>query len=150
MKVKDIIIEKLKELKADGLVNPEAECGCFIDDLCPCDSYCLDCEPGIKKQEGDEIFLYPLRFEKTKNKGVVKRICSLLRKYLHIKYDVYYRDYENQWVIYLNFEGCDVDFNYTYPHRYKVLSIVFGVTYFLIDVIKYILLNCLKLANEKE
>jgi len=61
MKVKEIIIEKLKQLGADGLVNSEAECGCDIDDLCPCDSYCLDCEPAIKKNINGEFIFIPLK-----------------------------------------------------------------------------------------
>lgn len=48
MDVKDIIIEKLKALGADGLGCDE--CGCGLEDIapCSCDSV-LSCEPAIKK-----------------------------------------------------------------------------------------------------
>ena len=45
-----VIIDYLKEIGADGLCNPEAECACGIDNLAPCD--CIDlqnCVPARKK-----------------------------------------------------------------------------------------------------
>lgn len=43
---KEIIIEKLKELGADGLCGED--CGCGLDDLFPCDNCqtALDCVPA--------------------------------------------------------------------------------------------------------
>jgi hypothetical protein len=49
MTVHEILISKLKELGADGLCNTETDCGCGIDDLCPCDVSLLDCVPAKKK-----------------------------------------------------------------------------------------------------
>jgi hypothetical protein len=34
--VKSILINRLKEIGADGLCNPGEECGCGMDDLAPC------------------------------------------------------------------------------------------------------------------
>lgn len=54
MKVKQIIIDYLKENKFDGL-HKCGECGCKIDDLIPCDADCSICEPGYLNH-GDEEF----------------------------------------------------------------------------------------------
>jgi len=48
MSCKEIITAKLKELGADGLCGEN--CGCPIDDLCPCSENCLDCVPAQKKK----------------------------------------------------------------------------------------------------
>ena len=32
----------------DGLVMPDAECGCLVDDLCPCGGDFANCEAGYK------------------------------------------------------------------------------------------------------
>ena len=46
----EVIVNYLKEIGADGLCNPEAECACDIDDLAPCDCIDLqDCVPARKK-----------------------------------------------------------------------------------------------------
>lgn len=45
--VEEIIIKYLKENKYDGLVYP-GECGCLIEDLCPCGTDFLECVPGHK------------------------------------------------------------------------------------------------------
>lgn len=47
MKVKEIIIEWLKNNGYDGLYDP-GECGCLIGDLFPCGGDCFDCLPGYK------------------------------------------------------------------------------------------------------
>jgi hypothetical protein len=49
MTVKEIVIDYLKSNGYDGLYSND--CGCVIDDLCPCSGYgSMDmCEPGIKK-----------------------------------------------------------------------------------------------------
>jgi hypothetical protein len=49
MTVREIVIEKLKALGAEGLCNDDLECGCEIEDLCPCDSRVpMGCGPGRK------------------------------------------------------------------------------------------------------
>lgn len=52
MTVKDILLKQMKECGADGLYNSNGECGCGIDDLVPCENWCLDCE--LAKKVGDE------------------------------------------------------------------------------------------------
>lgn len=37
MNLRDIIIKHIKESKADGLCNPDLECGCREGDTMPCD-----------------------------------------------------------------------------------------------------------------
>jgi len=63
MTVKEILIEKLKALGADGLCCEG--CGCGLDDLMPCVSNCDSCEPARKTiateetwctEIGDEIY----------------------------------------------------------------------------------------------
>ena len=46
MIVREIIEHYLKEHGYDGLVGDE--CGCFGDDICPCDDNTMDCVPGYK------------------------------------------------------------------------------------------------------
>jgi hypothetical protein len=75
MTCRDIIIEKLKDLKADGLINKESNCYCSISEIIECmnvcGSYQRDCIPGKtvdgKWQEVEEpnkishgfIIIYP-------------------------------------------------------------------------------------------
>lgn len=57
MNAKDLLIQALKNMGADGLVYPEIECGCGFDDFEPCDGCCLShCIPAKKK---DEMY-YPM------------------------------------------------------------------------------------------
>jgi len=49
--VKEIIIKGLKEIGCDGLAYDE--CGCGIDDLCPCSEIHHDCE-AAKLTKGNE------------------------------------------------------------------------------------------------
>ena len=44
----DITASYLKEHDYDGLVNGELECGCGLDDLAPCESNSMACEPAIE------------------------------------------------------------------------------------------------------
>ena len=47
--LQETIINYLKEIGADELYNPEADCACLIEDLAPCD--CIDlqnCIPAKK------------------------------------------------------------------------------------------------------
>lgn len=43
--VRDLLIQRLHAMGADGLATED--CGCGIDDLAPCGLDCLDCEPAI-------------------------------------------------------------------------------------------------------
>jgi len=44
-----IVKQWLTEHGYDGLVNPDAECGCSIDEICPwTDNHWGDCEPAYK------------------------------------------------------------------------------------------------------
>jgi len=52
MEVKQILKDYLKENGYDGLFYP-GECACKIDDLCPCQSNCMDCQPGYFKDKED-------------------------------------------------------------------------------------------------
>jgi hypothetical protein len=58
--VKDIVREKLIALGADGLCDPDSECGCPIDDICCCDSDCRGCVPARIVSDHDEIRFVPL------------------------------------------------------------------------------------------
>ena len=46
MNVKQIVEKYLRENGYDGLYTDE--CGCCLDDLMPCDEFCLDCIAGYK------------------------------------------------------------------------------------------------------
>lgn len=51
MTVREIVIEKLRALGADGLCNVQTECGCGgcdLDDVAPCDHFDFECEPARK------------------------------------------------------------------------------------------------------
>lgn len=52
MNCKEIIEKYLKDNGYDGLIEKEEGCGCGLDNLIPCDSYCLYCEPGYKVEGG--------------------------------------------------------------------------------------------------
>jgi len=53
MTVKEIIKAYLDEHGYDGLCNPDQECGCRKDDLCPFENVELDCQPGHKRRGDD-------------------------------------------------------------------------------------------------
>lgn len=44
MSVREMLIAKLDELNADGLVNPFGGCGCGKGDLAPCEHLSLECK----------------------------------------------------------------------------------------------------------
>jgi hypothetical protein len=44
--VRTILADWLREHGYDGLVFPKTSCWCYADDLAPCISDCLDCQPG--------------------------------------------------------------------------------------------------------
>lgn len=41
--VAEMLEATLKQMGADGLCNPDLECGCVIGDLMPCSSCCGEC-----------------------------------------------------------------------------------------------------------
>jgi len=57
--VLDIITNYLKENGYDGLYYGQ-ECGCELDDLCPCEEVDLNCQPGykVKALESSEYAFY--------------------------------------------------------------------------------------------
>lgn len=61
MNARNLLIEKLKEIGADGLYNGgygEDACGCGLDDLVPCDCLNLgECQPAKKREDG---MFYPI------------------------------------------------------------------------------------------
>ena len=58
MTVADMIRAALAEIGADGLCNPDHECGCGIDDLAPCEclnlSECVAAKWTIPKEDDVE------------------------------------------------------------------------------------------------
>jgi hypothetical protein len=61
LNAKDMLIQKLKEIGADGLWNGEIDeiCGCGIDDLAPCDNCNIwQCE-AAKLNHEDKLY-YPM------------------------------------------------------------------------------------------
>jgi len=53
MTARQIIHQFLKSNLFDGLYNADDQCGCRIDDLAPCNEFCLNCEPGYIKFSTD-------------------------------------------------------------------------------------------------
>jgi hypothetical protein len=49
MTVRDILVKWLTANGYDGLYDEDGECACAVDDLCPCDSEVLWCQPGYKR-----------------------------------------------------------------------------------------------------
>lgn len=48
----------------DGLVLPDAECGCRIEALCPCEGQTAQCRPaflGVDPRSPDEWAMYPTK-----------------------------------------------------------------------------------------
>lgn len=56
MTVKEIVAEYLKSKKYDGLVLPDAECGCSLDDFIPCGEISDECQAGYKHKD-NRIYL---------------------------------------------------------------------------------------------
>jgi len=62
MNVKEIVKKYLIDGGYNGLFNADTECGCLLDDLCPCDGEIVDCEPGHRLPGNDEYdFLVGLK-----------------------------------------------------------------------------------------
>lgn len=52
--VKEMVHYYLSVNKYDGLYNPFLDCGCFIDDLLPCDNYgCESCAGGYRNKDDE-------------------------------------------------------------------------------------------------
>lgn len=51
MKTQEILKAWLKENNYDGLVNPDLECGCTLNDFIPCSEPGEDCEAGINRPD---------------------------------------------------------------------------------------------------
>lgn len=70
--VRQLLVMALDSLGADGLVNPDAECGCGLEDLNPCEWLNLDkCEaarrvdpPEWALEEGYTDWYVPLEAER--------------------------------------------------------------------------------------
>jgi hypothetical protein len=54
MTVIDILKRFLRRGGYDGLCHPDTECGCWLDDLVPCDGPIDWCQPGITKTRSPE------------------------------------------------------------------------------------------------
>jgi hypothetical protein len=52
MTIKEIIVEKLKAIGADGLCN--CDCGCTLDNLFPCGDVYSECMPAVRGKCGPE------------------------------------------------------------------------------------------------
>ena len=48
MTVIEIVAEFLRTHGYDGLCNPDAECGCGLDDFVPCGAVIVDCLPAYR------------------------------------------------------------------------------------------------------
>lgn len=66
MNVRKILEQHLDRHGFDGLWNSNIECGCLLDDLCPCDNIDLDCEPGYKIPSDNPEFDWLITSEKPK------------------------------------------------------------------------------------
>jgi len=65
-RIYEFIVEQLKAVGADGLVNPRLGCGCPLDDLFPCDGPDYDCVLGRFARE-DELTPEEKRWMKEEN-----------------------------------------------------------------------------------
>jgi len=70
--LQETIINYLKEIGADELCNPEADCACLIEDLAPCD--CIDLQNCI------------LAKKKFCANSPERNNCSLIKEYKNITY----------------------------------------------------------------
>jgi len=57
--VRDIVRHYLTDRGHDGMCNPDAECGCGIDDLMPCDCNPFGCQPARRtvNEYGEETYV---------------------------------------------------------------------------------------------
>jgi hypothetical protein len=63
MNVLDIIRKAIDDAGADGLCDPEMECGCTKDDLAPCGSIGHECVLARKRKDLGSIFLPEYGYE---------------------------------------------------------------------------------------
>jgi len=62
--VKKIVRDYLIANNYDGLVDSDGGCGCWLDDLFPCDLPCQTCRPGYKGPDPEHEapwLIYPTR-----------------------------------------------------------------------------------------
>lgn len=67
MTVREILVEWLKKHGYDGLYFQGVdfiECGCHVDDLILCDSYCCNCIPGVKTDRHAPELISPRKEKK--------------------------------------------------------------------------------------
>ncbi len=64
--VKEIIKKYLQEKRFEGLVDPNGECGCPLDDICPCGNDFSNCEPAKWRKCSD---CDPLDFADCESEG---------------------------------------------------------------------------------
>lgn len=57
--VDDIVLEGIDKYGADGLVNPDMECGCSKDDLAPCGYPEGGCYLARKEKAPEDSDFYP-------------------------------------------------------------------------------------------
>ena len=62
MNVKEMLQKALREMGANGLCDPDEECGCALDDLAPCECLNLcECQAAKKmmsEPDSHEMFAY--------------------------------------------------------------------------------------------
>lgn len=70
---KEVLIKYLKRNGYDGLCNPEAKCGCSLNNLVACSSSCEECRPGYGNYHKGEFIVSINKPRKPINKTSGKR-----------------------------------------------------------------------------
>ena len=87
MTVGEIVKQWLEEHGSDGLCDPDAECGCGIDDLNPCGGLCDDCIPA-RRVEGEVGKMYvPIKDDQlgpTRQERVERRLRGALNEIVRL------------------------------------------------------------------
>lgn len=52
--VNDILVKYLEKNDFDGLVSPDKDCGCTLDDFNCCGESCIECMPAYKVKPSKE------------------------------------------------------------------------------------------------
>lgn len=71
--VKEIVKEYLEANGHDGLFNPDAECGCYLDNLVPCACINEECMSGYAVRLDGQKIITPHKPRKAINKTRKKR-----------------------------------------------------------------------------
>jgi len=72
----DILKQWLKDHGHDGLIGPEGECGCGLDDLIPCEDAFDGCCPAYRGPDPDregDFLMYPTRHAAQAAKDAAKK-----------------------------------------------------------------------------